>query len=135
MTDILLLVFKSNGQHYIEATLNYNFAAYHSTDEIMERFKGFVDAMKMDYTWRNSATIGLMQMAPCVIKAPEDISSLNQYITEHKVIKVSGGAIGAGYIGVPVSENVLELKIDFNINRTILEIADNENTENNNGSI
>jgi len=45
------------------------------------------------------------------IKAPEDIETgLKPFITELKLYKVSGGALGRGYTGLPVSEDILKLK-------------------------
>lgn len=84
--------------------------AYKSKEEVMGAFKGYTEAWKKDATWSTSACLGMMQMQPIAIKAPDNEGDIVNYVTEMKMYKISGGAIGRGYSGVLVSENILELK-------------------------
>lgn len=108
-----LVVCKSNNQHYILMTQDtpHQIQGYSSKEEVMASFKGYTDGWTgMGYERSMSATIGMMNMQPIAVEAPENVSDLQKYIKEMKAFSISGGAIGRGYIGLPVNESILELK-------------------------
>lgn len=110
-----LVVCQTNGQYYLLLTQENAISAYASKEEVMQSFKGYTEKLGCgDYTWHMSATLGFIQMCPVAIKAPEDIEDIRKYIVEQRAFQMSGGAIGRGYRGMPVTKDILDLK-EFDI--------------------
>jgi hypothetical protein len=111
-----LIVCKTDNRLFLLMALGNNsgIQAYESKEKVMKAFDGYTEAWKRDATWSVSACFGMMQMQPVAIKAPDDFEDIKKYITEMKTYKVAGGPIGRGYIGLPVNEDILELK-EFDI--------------------
>ena len=80
----------------------------------MQAFTGYTSAWLAGLERSASATIGMMRMQPIAIKCPEKPEDLLPYIIEQTVFKMSGGAIGRGYKGILVTEDILKLE-QFNV--------------------
>jgi len=76
----------------------------------MDTFKGYTDAWTRNYESSMSACIGMMQIQPVAIEAPENVNDLLPFILNQFATQISGGAIGKGYKGVMVSEDILKFK-------------------------
>lgn len=108
-----LIVCKSDNQHFLLMTIEEEvrkIQAYRSKEEVMSAFKGYTEGWSATYERSMSCTIGMMNMQPVAIAAPESPEELKKYITEMKTYSVTGGAMGRGYVGLPVSEDILNLK-------------------------
>ncbi|MEK6828998.1 MAG: hypothetical protein AABY15_02645 [Nanoarchaeota archaeon] len=114
-----LLVFKSDGKHYLvmrksEEHNAYAISAYVSKEDVMKAFEGYTKGWTSNYERSMSCTIGMMNMQPTAIQAPDNVEDIKKYILEEKMYHVTGGAMNGGYHGMPVTEDILELK-QFNI--------------------
>ena len=118
-----LIVCKSNAKHYLLMADDSAVQAFTSTEEVMKSFGAYTEAFNRTYESRMSACIGMIQMQPVAIKAPENIEDIKPFITEMRVFQMSGGAIGRGYKGIPVSESILELK-EFDVFNQSLKESD-----------
>ena len=111
-----LIVCNSGGKHYLMMTKNnesgqHNIQGYESKKEVMNAFGGYTKAWTDGLERSASACLGMMNMDPIAIQAPEDIETgLKPYILKMRLVQVSGGALGRGYTGLPVSEDILKLK-------------------------
>ena len=109
-----LIVCKSNEQHYLLMTKNddetYSIKGYESKEKIMDTFSGYNKGWTEGVERSASCIIGMMQMQPVAIEAPENPETLKEFIIEMKISQVSGGAIGRGYTGLPVKEGILKFK-------------------------
>lgn len=112
-----LVVCKTNEQLYLLMTpagTNVSIQAYDSKEAVLKAFSGYTESFKRDETWVVSAVIGMMQMQPVAIKAPDNVEDIKSFISEMKVYTISGGVIGRGYSGLPVTEDILRFK-EFDI--------------------
>jgi hypothetical protein len=121
-----LIVCKSEGKHYLLMTKSgdneYAIEAYASKENVMKSFEGYTTAWTRSYESSMSACIGMMNMNPVAIKAPENVEDIKQYIVQMNLIHVSGGALGRGYHGLEVKEDILTLK-QFDIWHETMEAA------------
>lgn len=118
-----LVVCNTNNKLYLLMTQGENTAiqAYDSKEAVMKAFAGYTEAFKRDRTWEVSACMGMIQMQPIAIKAPDPIEDIKKFIVEMKTYTIKGGVIGRGYIGLPVSEDILQFK-EFEIwSETMIE--------------
>jgi len=125
MNTTFLLVFRVNGKLYLTLTEDYSLAAYKSEDEIIAAFSEYVRYFKGDFTFRNSAALGMIQAQPIIIVAPELPSDLAKYMVDEKPRIIQGGAIGRGFIGTEVTEDILQLQTKTDVFGTLLQMADN----------
>lgn len=109
----LMMTEDKNGQYAI--------SAFDSKEHVMDSFKGYTDQWKRDYTWHMSATIGMMQMKPVAIECLE-IEQLKTFIISMTLVHISGGAIGRGYYGIEVKEDILKHK-QFDIWQQSMKLA------------
>lgn len=114
-----LLVFKTDGQHYLVMTKSEDFdgyaiRAFTSKEDVMDCFKSFTVGWTASYERSMSCTIAMVNMQPIAIKAPDDEKDIEKYVSEMKMYHVTGGAMLGGYHGIPVKEEILELK-QFNV--------------------
>jgi hypothetical protein len=112
-----LIVCQSAGKHYLlmsHGQQGWAIQGYPNKEEIMKDFSGYTSAWTRSYESSMSACIGMMNMVPVAIKAPENIEDIRPYIVQMKLIHVSGGALGRGYHGMEVTEDILKLK-EFDI--------------------
>lgn len=122
------LIFNSNSQNYIvmdkreDGTIMIR--GFKKLKDIMESFNGVTEKWTgHGYESYASAGIYMMQISPKVIEAKDPIT-LIKYVTEMRVHTVKGGLAGVNYLGLPVSENILELEVKgFNVWKKSMEIA------------
>lgn len=105
-----LIVCKSDNRHFLLMHENGGVQAYTDREAVMKAFGGYTSAWTRSYTDSMSACIGMMQMQPIAIEAPQDPLELEKYITEMTLYNVHGGAVGRGYRGLPVSEEIFQFK-------------------------
>lgn len=96
--------------------------AHDSKESVMNAFSSYNTGWTSGVEQSASCTIGMMNMCPVAIKAPENVQDIEKYIIERRVFHVTGGAIGRGYYGIPVKEEILELK-EFDIWKESMKIA------------
>lgn len=109
-----LIVGRTQGKYYIFLRemddKNFGLRAYSDKKEIMDDFKPYTEGWTGSYERSMSCTIGMMNMSPIAINAPENAEDLKQYIVNEIPQKITGGALGRGYIGLEVNEKILDLK-------------------------
>lgn len=105
-----LIICKSDSKLFLMLNENNSVTMYPTKKDIMQAFKGYTEAWVRDYESSMSACIGMMNIAPIAIEAPEKPEDLRQYFLDDKIYKISGGAIGRGYKGALVKEEILEFK-------------------------
>lgn len=124
-----LLVFTVNGKYFVELVKDdensYSISAHKTEEEILERFEPYIRYFQGDYQQAMSATIGMMSALPTIIVAPENPEDLKNYLVEgnENPYQVQGGAIGRGFVGMEVTEDILKLKTDTEIFKTLLARA------------
>lgn len=122
-----LIVFNTEDKHYLSMIKakegdSYAIQAFKSKEAVLKAFGGYTEAFRRDATWRNSAAIGMIQMTPIAIQAPDNGEELRKYVLTDKLVHVSGGAIGRGYYGLHVHEDILSLK-QFEVFNATMEQA------------
>jgi hypothetical protein len=107
-----LIVCRTNGQYYLLLTREnpHTVQGYTSKEDVMGAFKGYTEGWTQGLERSASCTIGMMNMQPVAIQAPENAEDLRQYITEEKVYHIQGGAMRGGYFGLPVNEEIIKLQ-------------------------
>ncbi len=117
-----LLVFKTDGKNYLvmkkskEHNGAFALSAYESKEQLMDDFKAFTDGWTSGTERSASCTLGMANINPSAIVAPENVEDLKKYIIEMKTYHVSGGlgAIIGGFDGMPVTDEIFELE-DFRV--------------------
>ena len=108
-----LVVCKSQGKNYLllnEYETGYAIQGYDNKEDVMYAFRQYTEKFKMDQTWLMSATMGMVQMNPTALVAPENPEDLRKYLMNGNVVQVSGGVLGRGYTGTEVNEDILKLE-------------------------
>lgn len=105
-----LIVCRSEGKHFIVLTPDNAIRAFKSKEELMEAFKPYSEAWTAGLERSSSALIGMMNMQPVAIQAPEKAEDLLPFIQDSKVFTIAGGALGRGYNGVLVTEDILKFE-------------------------
>lgn len=121
---ILLIVFVVNGKNYLLLSDDHSIAAYKGEEDLLKAFSGYVDFFRRDMTFRNSAALGMIQAKPIAIEAPENPEDLKTFMVDEHPRRIYEGAIGRGFVGAEVTEDILERKIDLDIFGSLLKIAD-----------
>lgn len=122
-----LVVIIANNKNYLvltedEEQKSYSVRAWRSVDEVMESYSGYTEKITLDYTWSMSTAMALMQTSPTIIKMEnDDAELLRPYIINMTPVSINGGAIGRGYIGLEVSEDILKLKVDTIFNLVMIK--------------
>ena len=105
-----LIVIKADGKSYLVLAEDNSLSAYASKEDLLMAYKGYTNMFQGSYENAMSACIGMIQATPTAIRAPENPEDLKKYLLDSKTYTISGGAIGRGYKGTPVSEDIYELK-------------------------
>lgn len=108
-----LVVCKSQGKNYLllnEYADGHAIQGYDNKEDIMLSFKAYVDKLQMDHTWAMSATMGMIQMNPTALVAPENPEDLRKYLVNGNIVQVYGGVLGNGYTGTEVNDEILKLE-------------------------
>ena len=109
-----LIITKSENKHYLLMTEGkegeHRIRGYKTKEDVMEAFEPYTKGWTGTYERSMSCTIGMMNMQPVAIEAPVIEDRLVPYIKEMKVYHIRGGALGRGYYGIPVTEDILQLK-------------------------
>lgn len=112
-----LLCLTTNAKYYIQLTEDYSIQAFKTIDEVVAVFKGFEEFYQRgkalekgkNREWSGSATIAMANLSPKAIKVDFEASQLEKYILDMHPVKVWGGNIGKGYLGVEVSKEFKDL--------------------------
>lgn len=108
-----LVVCKSQGKNYLllnEYADGNAIQGYDNKEELMFSFKAYVEKLQMDHSWAMSATMGMVQMNPTALVAPENAEDLRKYLVNGNIVQVSGGVLGRGYTGTEVTDEILKLE-------------------------
>jgi hypothetical protein len=105
-----LIVGQTAGKYYLMLAKDNGIQAYKSKEEVMLSFEGYTQAWTRNYESSISAVIGMIEMNPVAIEAPENVADLLPFIIDKSMKQISGGAIGRGYTGIEVSKEILKLK-------------------------
>jgi hypothetical protein len=116
-----VVVITANSKNYLVLTEDngkYVVKAWKSIDDVMDTYKGYTEKLTSDYAWQMSTTIAFIQALPHIIKMEnDDAELLRPFIISMTPVGISGGAIGRGYVGLEVNEDILKLEVDnvFNL--------------------
>lgn len=120
-----LIVCHTENKYYLLMTKTedkYAIRAYKSKNEVMNSFKGYTEAWTRDSTWNASATIGMMNMQPVAIEAPNNAEEIKPFILSMTLIRISGGAMNGGYHGLEVNKEILSRK-QFEVWKESMQLA------------
>lgn len=96
MTTYLTVFKLPEGKHFLEMTKSNNeiceVMAFETLDGAAKRFELFHEAMTRDYTWATSASHGILQISPHIIKVPEGETAewLRQFVIDERIVVLSG---------------------------------------------
>lgn len=97
-------------------------AGFTSKEDVMKSFKGYTDAWTGGVERSASACIGMMNMQPRGLEI-SSIEELMKYLpSKDKLVHVSGGAMGRGYVGMLIDKKILELP-HFEVWKESMELA------------
>lgn len=123
--QVYLIVIKTIDGDYLLLNETGALMAFHSEEDILQKFHRYKEHFNSDEsTWRASATLGILQANPTAISAPADVSELSKYLIDSRIVRISGGAIGKGYVCTAVNKDIYELKTDLNIFGELLKPLD-----------
>lgn len=113
MTYLIIIYCKN--QHFLLMKESKNkeepctIRAYKTKGEVMSVFKNYTMGWTSSYEKHMSCLIGMMNMRPIAIEAPQTEIELIPYIKEHQLYHLAGGVLGRGFYGLPVNADILDL--------------------------
>lgn len=115
-----LVVFNSDNRLFLALNDDTSIRAFATEQDIMDEFQSFKEWFKSpDFTQRNSAAIGMIQLLPTVITAPESAEDIKKYLLTGQPLVVRPWATHP-YNGVEVTKDILDLKTDLDIWKNLM---------------
>lgn len=111
-----LIITYTNNQHFLLMRGSENtdepctIRAYKTKEDVMNDFNAYTTGWTGSYEKHMSCLIGMMNMQPIAIEAPQTEIELIPYIKEYKIYRIAGGVLGRGFYALPVNADILKLK-------------------------
>lgn len=109
-----LLTFKIQGKLILSIVSKEgvsSIAAYHTIADAIAAFQGYVDAFGRDFTWVNSATLGLMNTQPHLVEFNEPAEAIEPFLIDRKSYSYSGMMGSHKVDGTPLRDDFMEGRV------------------------